>query len=172
MNQAKASDQARQRFNYIGQHRYLITLLVAASQPVFTEGEAVRKVLDVLRETCWSHRFDVYAYCFLPERLVLIVRGRSDTSDMRALLKDLRTRSSHALARGTGRSLWSRRYLERVLRKTEESWQIADGIFQLPVKAGLASRPEEYPFQGSFVIKLSSPGRPMNRVSFRKNPPR
>jgi putative transposase len=156
MSNAPLSNGKQHRFDYRGTHRYLITLPVSLSREVFTTRERVVRVLDVLREACWAHRFDVYAYCFLPDRLLLIVRGRAEESDMRLFLREFRERSSAALAAELDHSLWKRTYLERVLRKTEESRHIALDLFQLPVKAGLATDPESYPFQGSFVVSLLS----------------
>ena len=156
MSEALLPGNKRQRFNYKGTHRYLITLPVPVSKKVFTERERVVRVLDVLREVCWVHRFDVYAYCFLPDRLILIIRGRTEESDMRLFLADFRQQSSAALASELLHPLWKRTYLERVLRKTEDSKRIAHDVFQLPVKSGLAPDPESYPFQGSFVVSLYS----------------
>ena len=154
MSNAPLPNGKQRRFDYKGTHRYLITLPVSSSREVFTTQERVVRVLDVLREACWAHRFDVYAYCFLPDRLVLIVRGRTDESDMRLFLREFREKSSAALSIELDHSLWKRTYLERVLRKTEESRRIALDLFQLPVKVGLATDPESYPFQGSFVVSL------------------
>ena len=172
MSEAPPSGNKRQRFDYKGTHRYLITLPVPASRKVFTGRERVVRVLDILREVCWARRFDVYAYCFLPDRLILIIRGRSEESDMRSFLTDFREQSSAALASELLHPLWKRTYLERVLRKTEDSRRIAQDVFRLPVKSGLASDPESYPFQGSFVVSLvsfkggqrgSSPNTPASR---------
>ena len=68
------------RFNYLGMHRYLITLPTFKSHPVFKERESVLGVLDALRESSWNHHFDVYAYSFLPDVLTVIVRGKEDKS--------------------------------------------------------------------------------------------
>jgi putative transposase len=133
-------------------HRYLIRLPVHAHQRVPLEPDLVLTVLDILRAMCWKYHFDVYAYCFLPDQLVLIVRGKKDFSDMKPFLSAFRSSSSEALQSRLGHALWQRKYLERVLRKKEDSRQRAREIFELPVKAGLVERPGDYPFQGSFVL--------------------
>jgi REP element-mobilizing transposase RayT len=155
--QLRESDSAQtERFNYRGMHRYLVTLPVRRSKPVLVGEEIAVRLLSTLRESCLHHQFDVYAYCILPQRLVLIVRGRAPTSDLKALLRDFRTASEANLQMPSGKSLWSRTYLERVLRKQEASEEIARRIFTLPVSEGLAATPQEYPLQGSFVEALSS----------------
>ncbi|MBM2846211.1 MAG: hypothetical protein HW407_1523 [Bacteroidetes bacterium] len=151
MNLAAGKDAESHRFNYKGMHRYLITLHTFKSRKVFTEGAPVLKALGILQEVCWKHRFDTYAYCFLPDRLVLIVRGKTEFSDMKAFLSAFRQASSMALEAELGHPLWKRIYTERVLRKKEESAEKASEVFSLPVQAGLVTIPSEYPYLGSFV---------------------
>ncbi len=164
------------RFNYRGMHRYLITLLGHPSCGTMADRETVIPTLDILRESCRAHQFDVYAYCFLPDRLALLVRGKEESADMKLLLAAFRTASGSAFLQRTGKHLWSKKYQERVLRKTEVTRAIAEEIFRLPVKAGLASATDRYAFQGSFVLagvpppaaKRSPPG-PRAGKNFRKN---
>jgi len=143
---------AKERFNYRGMHRYLITLLPHPACGALVEPETVRPTLDALRSACRTHGFEVYAYCFLSDRLVLLVRGREETSDMKLFLSDFRAASSAAHEERTGKRLWSKRYMERVLRKTEVTRAVAEEIFRLPVRAGLAATPGAYAWQGSFVL--------------------
>jgi REP element-mobilizing transposase RayT len=142
----------RYRFDYKGKHRYLITLPVYASKKIFTEQRVVVAVLNCLRDTALKHHFDVYAYCLLPDQMVMIVRGKDDDAEMKGFLSEFRTLSSTMLEGEFHHPLWKKKYLERVLRKKEDTRRIADNIFQMPVKAGLAQRASDYPFQGSFVV--------------------
>lgn len=142
----------RYRFDYTGMHRYYITMPVAASKKVFSGRDIVVATLNVLRDTALAGHFDVYAYCFLPDQLVLIVRGKKDTSNMKEFIAEFRRQSALQLEPGLGHPLWKKKYLERVLRKTEDSRLVADAVFRMPVKAGLVAKPSEYPYQGSFVV--------------------
>lgn len=156
MNLVRGEEEGH-RFNYKGMHRYLITLPTFQRSAVFTAGPRVLKVLGILQEVCWKHRFDTYAYCFLPDRLVLIVRGKTDFSDMKAFLAGFRQASSAALEGELGHPLWKKVYTERVLRKREESREKADEVFALPVQEGLVARSSDYPYLGSFVKPAAPP---------------
>lgn len=156
-----------ERFNYRGKHRYLLTLPVAGGRSVFAGAAVTVPVLDVLRDVCWRHHFDVYAYSFLPARLVLIVRGKEDTSQLKEFLRSFRQESNDRLMEQLGRPLWSRKYLERVLRKTELSVDAARALFMIPVKEGLAVSSADYPFQGSFVGEMRRFVAPPRRDHFR-----
>ena len=148
----KADGGQGHRFDYKGMHRYLITLTTYRSTNVFTEKPLVMQLLDTLRESCWKHHFDVYAYCCLPQQFVMMVRGKTEYADMKAFLASFRARSTEVIGNSSGHTLWKRTYTERVLRKKEDSKVIASEIYQLPVKAGLVSTPGDFPYQGSFVV--------------------
>ncbi len=144
------------RFNYRGMHRYIITKPVHAGLKPFAAPEPVFTVLNALRESAVKHLFDVYAYCFLPDRLLLIIRGKDDASDMKAFLSAFRTAASAALEPSLAHPLWARKYTERVLRKTEETRVIARELLMTPVKEGLAPSPAAYPFLGSFTVEVAA----------------
>ena len=153
---SSAKDRApSNRFNYRGMHRYLIALPASKPGSFFNEPEIVLGVLDALREASWNQHFDVYAYSFLPDVLTLIVRGKQDTSDMKQFLATFRQASSERMEARLGHPLWKKKYTERVLRKSEDTKNVAREIFQGPVRAGLAPSAAEYEFQGSFVTNVS-----------------
>ncbi|PWB61129.1 MAG: hypothetical protein C3F17_13470 [Bradyrhizobiaceae bacterium] len=162
------------RFDYRGMHRYLITLPAGKGGAVLNRPETVVPVLDLLREAGWKEGFDVYAYCFLPARLVLMVRGKDKRSDMKRFLAIFRE-SSNAFAEATfGHGLWARKYLERVLRKGEQDRDVARSVFDLPRREGVAARGEEYQYQGSFVDLQAASSRHARppKPSPRGGPPR
>ncbi len=142
------------RFNYTGKHRYVLTLPAAGGRPVFSDATLTVPVLDILRDACWRHHFEVYAYSFLPARLDLIVRGKEDVSQLKEFLRSFRQESNDRLKERLGGPLWAKKYLERVLRKTEPSADAARILFMLPVREGLAASAADYPLQGSFVGEM------------------
>jgi len=169
----RESEGGKDRFNYRGMHRYLITLLIAKAGAILPEREFVLSLLTNLRKASSEHGFDVYAYCILPDRLVMLVRGKTESSDMKQFLSAFRALSSAGHA-ARGEVLWARKYRERVLRKGEVTREIAEGVFKLPVTLGLVVPPRTYEFQGSFVIPTITQRPPRfqaPRKTWRRLPP-
>lgn len=166
----RASAEGGVRFNYRGHHRYAITLPAGAPGVCLAEEKTVFAILAALRETSRAHQFEVYAYCFLPDRLAMIVRGKSDDADMKKFLSVFRPASAAAAAACVTGPLWARKYQERVLRKTEITRIVAGEMFRLPVKAGIAASPSAYPFQGSFVLPPGEASRRSPRPESRRSP--
>ena len=144
-----ADEKEHHRFDYKGMHRYYITMPFAPKAGFVLAKGPILKLLGILREACWKTHFDLYAYCFLPDRMVMIVRGKTEYSEMKPFLHDYRHASSAALL--PGGILWSKKYQERVLRKKEDSTLAALALFQLPVKEGFVSAAGAWEWQGSFV---------------------
>lgn len=151
----RSADQppGKERFDYRGRHRYLVTLPTHKDEQIFVAREEVHPVLNSLHEYGWGSHFEVYAYCFLPNRLVMLIRGKEDWSDMKRFLSDFRGKTNDVWREGHGRPLWARRYLERVLRRKEESRDVALTVYNLPVSNGLIREGEEYAWRGSFALE-------------------
>jgi len=156
MQLGRPGDGDRYRFDYKGMHRYLITQTTRKAAAFVSGHENVVGILSALREACRRHDFEVYAYCFLPDQLVMLVRGKTDSADMKEFLAAFRTSTSSFLKTQSGQDLWRKKYTERVLRKGEDSREVAARIFQLPVQGGLSATPEAYPLQGSFVFDMKN----------------
>ncbi len=142
------------RFDYKGQHRYIITLPTYHAKTLFTDHDRVFAVLGSLREEAATHKFDVYAYCALPDRLLLLIRGREETSDMKEFLAAFRGTTNAFVLQQVQHPVWSKKYIERVLRKGEESRDIAKQIFLAPVRERLVTVATAYPYLGSFVVPV------------------
>lgn len=152
MRLPSATPKEGHHFTYVGKFRYAITLPVHGAKPLFADGDVVRDVLGKLSDYSRTTHFEVIAYCFLPDRLSLVVGGKEDTSDLREFLRAFRGACTLPRAGGAPAiALWSRRYLERVVRKSEDLRAVVREIYRLPVTAGLSKTPAEYPYQGSFT---------------------
>jgi hypothetical protein len=170
MQLRSAGETPRERFDYRGRHRYVITVEAHAGTAVFTQKEIVLQVLDVLREQASQHHFEVHAYSFLPARLLLLVQGKQDDSYMKGFLSAFRAASNVQLEPVLGRPLWKRIYRERVLRKGEETADAVREIWYTPVRENLARYPGGYEFQGSFVRPLRT-GPPAGRGQGQRSKP-
>ena len=90
------------------------------------------------------------AYCFMPEHVHLAVEGLLPTSDLRAFVKTAKQRSTVALhSELRVDKVWQPGYFERVLRYDEAMDTLVRYILENPVRAGLVTRAEDYPYSGA-----------------------
>jgi hypothetical protein len=162
MTLKSASGGVPVEFSYRGKKTYYVTLHTFQTKPVFADRGLIPPVLNALRDAALATHFDVILYTFLTDRVVVLIYGRTEESDMKGFLAAFRASAAAAVEAGLGHRLWKRTYLERMLRRGERPEHSVREIAGLPVRAGLATRPGGYEFTGSFVTdvtKLIEPRR-------------
>jgi len=96
-----------------------------------------------------EERFEVIAYCFMPDHVHLIVLGRDDASDVKKFIKLAKQYSGYYFAQRHGVRLWQRYGFERVVRDDAELAFTIGYVLANPVRAGLVDQPAKYPYVGS-----------------------
>jgi len=138
---------------YRGRIACFVTTSVLGGWPAFAREGAVMGCLSVLRTCCEKHGVELYAYCFMPDHVHLLLLG-TDRADVIAFVKDFKQRSGFACNRLFQRrgAFWQKSYHDHVLRTDEDIGSIAGYIWGNPVRAGLVHEASSYPFSGSFVF--------------------
>jgi putative transposase len=141
-------------FSYVGLHRYSLTFCTDGRRRAFADAAAVELVRQQLSRAASEQKFAVIAYCFMPDHLHLLIEGTSDDSDGRRFIKAFKQYSGYYHSQARHEKLWQRYGFEHVLRDDEATVEVVKYIVANPVRAGLASTVEEYPFVGSLVYEL------------------
>jgi len=135
-------------FSYRGRHRYLITACTRSRLPRFGMAMVVAVVHHGIAMTAADEGFVIRAYCYTPDHVHLLAEGMSDAADLRRFVKVAKQRAELA-ARGLGvYPLWQEGFHERVLRSWDSMDSTVRYILENPIRAGLVSAPDEYPFSG------------------------
>ena len=143
-------------FDYKGCYSYSITICTHEKKPVFKERSLVRWLVDVLKDKSDSYNFKVWAYCFMPDHLHLLIEGRNDDSDMRRLVSSYKQHTGFHYKKKNDQLLWQVNYYEHVLRKEEDIESVAQYIFGNPVRKGLVEDYRQYEFLGSFEFDVTN----------------
>jgi putative transposase len=141
-------------FDYRGPNRYFLTFCTFERRTVFRDGEIVSVVLLQFRRTARTMKFEILAYCLMPDHVHLLVEGKTESADLRRLVKRLKQGSGQAYASLRRGPLWQEGYYERVLRAEDDARVVARYIVANPVRAGLVRNPTEYPYLGSDTWSL------------------
>jgi putative transposase len=141
-------------FDYLGRHRYSLTLCTARRRPLFVSGPVVTRVLSQILRASVEHDVAVLAYCFMPDHVHLLVEGQTARSDGKRFIVRAKQYSGYDYSKQFGGRLWQRYGFEHVLRDEETTRAVARYTLANPVRAGLAQRVSDYPFAGSLVYDL------------------
>ena len=147
-------------FDYRGSFAYSLTFCTCQRRRHFAVEVIVRVVRDQIVRTGTERDFAVLAYCFMPDHVHLLVRGRDSGCDLRGFVKLVRQRASMATAgRHTG-ALWQDGFYERTLRRDEHVLTAATYIVNNPVRAGLVHTWIEWPHVGGDIVNAMRALRP------------
>jgi len=102
--------------------------------------------VKMLRHTSKIRQANLYAWCFMPDHVHLLVADR-DVVEFVRLFKGRMT--PLASSREPGRRLWQRSFYDHALRGDESPRDVAIYIWGNPVRAGIVQNPTEYAGSGS-----------------------
>ncbi len=141
-------------FDYIGTYAYFLTILTKDRDVYFKEAEIVSHMISLLLETAKSERFDVLAYCFMPDHLHILAMGRDGKSDLKRFMDLFKQKAGYWFKKINNKSLWHISYYDHVLRKEENIESVITYMLENPVRKGLVQDFRGYPFSWSFFSGL------------------
>ena len=91
-------------------------------------------------------------YVIMPDHWHLFIRV-GPSGRLSLTVKHLKERMTKALRRNTpGLRVWQEGFFDHLLRSSESYGEKWDYVRMNPVRAGLASKPEDWPYQGEIVV--------------------
>jgi putative transposase len=142
------------QFEYVGAHRYSLTLCAFERKSLFTNAGLVEVMLAQILRAAALCEFQILAYCFMPDHVHLIVRGAAESASLIAFMKRAKQLAGFHGRRVTGGPVWQPGYCDRVLRESEDTRIVVAYVLANPVRAGLVNAPGDYPFSGSGICTL------------------
>ena len=128
----------------------LITTNIDERRSVFASPHAARLLLQVISEVRRETHFKLLAFVVMPDHIHLVIAippGLALGRIMR-LIKGRFSNRYNRISRGRG-SLWQERYHERALRSERELVAAIEYVHANPIKAGLASQAELFPWSSA-----------------------
>ena len=138
---------------YVGEVSMAVTCAIAGRSPVFTNREVVEAILERLTQACEKEAAEIVLYCFMPDHLHAIVRGRERNSNLLNFMKRFKQSSGFWLSQNLS-VRWSGDYYDHVIRNSSDFSEHCQYILGNPVRAGIAEHMFAYPFTGSMLASI------------------
>lgn len=150
---------------------YTLTTTVAGRRRIFTDEASVKCVVDALRQSDQEHRSRTLAWVVMPDHVHWLMQLRDD--NLSRCMQRFKSRSAHAfnqLHDSYGSSVWKRGYYDHCIRSQEALQTHAQYLIENPVRAGLVTTPEAYPYHWNrwlheFAASKNKNGTPKDAVS-------
>ncbi len=146
-----------QRFQQSGQFHF-ITFSCYRRQPLLSSPQAKDMLEQILEHTRAQQGLLIAAYVLMPEHVHLLT-DEPRIATIATFLQILKQRSSRVLKVPETEQFWQRRYYDRNVSTHTEALEKVEYIHRNPVKRGLVSAPEDYPWSSFLHCATGEPGR-------------
>jgi REP-associated tyrosine transposase len=130
---------------------YFITICTIHRQKIRDLGAARRTFECYVRRARDEFGVVVGRYVMMPDHVHLFVRGGDDFK-LAQWVNGLKRAISVGLGATKKRPLWQPGFFDHLLRNDESYTQKWDYVRENPVRAGLVSLADDWPYQGEFVF--------------------
>ena len=111
-------------------------------------------MIRYLRASSELFKFDIVAYCFMPDHLHLVLTGGKEKSNLFKFVTSYKQTTGYKFKQKFGFSFWATSFYDRVLRENEKMKYVGQYVLLNPVKANLVESIKDYPYVGSFIYDL------------------
>jgi putative transposase len=136
-------------FSYVGEHEYSITCCTLGRHRWFATASVVDAVRTQLLQIASAERFEIPAYCFMPDHVHVLATGACADSDLRRFIGSWKQKSGYAHCQSTSSRLWQGGFYDHVLRQEEDRAAVIRYLLENPIRAGLVQDLQQYPHWGS-----------------------
>jgi len=95
------------------------------------------------------HLYDLHAFVIMSNHVHALLRPRAPLAQIMRLLKGYTARQANRILGFTGKRFWQEESYDHWVRDEEEFHRIAAYIERNPVAAGLAKKPEDWPWSSA-----------------------
>lgn len=139
---------------YIGSISVAFTVCVKDNVRVFINPEIISVFTDILASVTAKSDCIVPVYCFMPDHQHIIITGTSDDSDVWKTMVHYKQKTGFWMVGNLLNIKWQKDFYDHVIRKHEDIVAQVKYVLDNPVRKGLVSTWEEYPFKGSIGCSL------------------
>jgi REP-associated tyrosine transposase len=145
---------------------FFVTTNLAQDRAQFAPAER-DLILGVLADQRSCGEFFLFGYVVMPTHVHLLLHPHH--KNLIQLMRNLKSKTGFAIsrARSSPGSIWQAQYFDTIIRQVRNFWQKLDYIHRNPVEAGLAEKPEDWPWSsGRHYYRNGAIPVPVDPVGF------
>ena len=128
---------------------YFFTIRAYKNQAPFTDDALSRRAIDLLRDQSLASACRVFSYCLMPDHLHLLASPERNGVSVLEFVDRYKGRSTNeSWTLGWAGKLWEPRCYDHIVRADEDLLALSRYILDNPLRKGLASAAERWPWSG------------------------
>jgi REP element-mobilizing transposase RayT len=140
---------------YRGFQSVSFTARLLNDRSYFTTTERFKEHEKHIRRALKEELCESEVYLFMPDHLHVIITGTNDLSDPLAAMKRFKQYSGYALSQVKAVAKWQKDFYDHIIREDESKRNQMIYILNNPIRKGLCSTWDEYPYKGSTIFDLN-----------------
>jgi putative transposase len=135
----------------VSQPIFFVTTCIARRRPILACETAFRIVKEELSQADARHGWGVGRFVVMPDHLHFLCGPSGERArELSAFVGKIKEWSSKRLSRelGVAQPVWQETFFDHVLRSAEAYVEKSEYMWDNPVRAGLVSRAEDWPWAG------------------------
>ena len=139
---------------YKGEISVSFTLCLRGDAQAFIKPEIVCIFAGILALVATKKGCIVPVYCFMPEHQHLIITGTSNDSDIWKAIVSYKQKTGFWMSVNKPEMKWQKDFYDHIIKTHEDIATQVRYILDNPVRKGLVSSWQEYPFKGSIGCRM------------------
>ncbi|OGP56811.1 MAG: hypothetical protein A2162_09690 [Deltaproteobacteria bacterium RBG_13_52_11b] len=139
---------------YRGEVSAAFTLCLRGRVEVFVMPETVTSFTDILSSVATRMQCTIPVYCFMPDHQHMIITGTANDSDLWKTAVSYKQKTGFWMSTNHPGMKWQKDFYDHIIRRDVGLATHVRYILDNPVRKGLVSSWQEYPFKGSIGCKL------------------
>ena len=140
---------------YVGKIVCAFTICVLDKKELFLSKEIFNSMVSILLESLSKNNCEAYIYLFMPDHCHLLVRGKSEDSDLWQCIVNFKQRSGYWLSKQNYKAKWQKDFYDHILRKDEDVIKQVNYILGNSVRKSIVDDWKDYPFKGSTIYDFN-----------------
>lgn len=141
---------------YCGEISVAFTLCLKGEIKGFIDPQVVNQMISILTAVATKADCIVSVYCFMPDHQHLILTGTSEESSLYKTIILYKQKTGFWSAKNRPNVIWQKDFYDHVIRTNENLSVQIQYILDNPVRKGLCSTWQEYPYKGAIGCNLDN----------------
>ena len=139
---------------YKGTSSIAITMCIKDRVSIFANPKVVEVFVGFLKEITEKYPCKIPVYCFMPDHLHIMITGTDDAVDLLKVLTGFKQQTGFWFSKNKTGARWQKDFFGHVIKKDESLPRNIKYILDNPVRKGIVTDWQEYPYKGAIGYNL------------------
>ncbi|MHB8070240.1 MAG: REP-associated tyrosine transposase [Desulfobaccales bacterium] len=139
---------------YQGTSSVAITMCIKDRVSIFVNPKIVEVFVGILNKNMERYSCGIPVYCFMPDHLHMIITGNNNEVDLLKVISAYKQKTGFWFSINNMGAKWQKDFYDHVIKKEESLIRNIKYILDNPVRKGIVTDWQEYPFKGAIGYDL------------------